>query len=611
MSENKRYSVVKLCVVKEPVASEWLGLIDELMLRVQSETPLCFMLVDSFLNPAISQAIAKFARVCLVKMSAEQIWLGPVINAFNAKEYLHALQTRLKHNNPTLALAESLFPDRALCIPYRTVNSLSAQLRKLIKSELHAQLSQSKMDLTIVNINTLKVQHHPLCLAVNKKQTFHQQIHSQITLANCPVNFNIDGGSRAIAPEQTVQNITPFVSPITGLITHIQALKASADNPVKIYSTAFFKKPAPQTDIKLANDSFVHTCMGKGVSHSQSQASALCEAIERYCAHYQGDEPLHLATKAQLDKRYYDFQQLVPYSESQYQNFTDQAHPDAQLKQAACRYNDQAVHWLPTWSLSENDHVYLPLTSCFANIPFDDQQFARWHSNGCAAGNTLEEAILQALFELIERDATAIWWYNRIERPEFDLRLIVPEHFALLNETLSPQHDFWVLDLTHDIGVPVMVAVGRNKNTQGFSFGFGCHLQKELAAQRALTELCQLIPIREQNDAPFDFNAVAVGAHLFPATHAQSQSTEYCSSGDIKLDIENIVKKLKALNLETLVLNYSREPLPIKTAKVFVPGLCHIWPQLDNVRLYQVAVSLGWLEKANCEQTINPQALYI
>jgi len=42
-------------------------------------------------------------------------------------------------------------------------------------------------------------------------------------------------------------------------------------------------------------------------------------------------------------------------------------------------------------------------------------------SNGCAAGNTLEEAIVQGFLELVERDAYAIWWYNRLQRPEVDL----------------------------------------------------------------------------------------------------------------------------------------------------------------------------------------------
>ena len=42
-------------------------------------------------------------------------------------------------------------------------------------------------------------------------------------------------------------------------------------------------------------------------------------------------------------------------------------------------------------------------------------------SNGCAAGNTIEEAIVQGFLELVERDSYAIWWYNRLQRAELDL----------------------------------------------------------------------------------------------------------------------------------------------------------------------------------------------
>ncbi|WP_051302921.1 YcaO-like family protein [Psychromonas aquimarina] len=611
IAQEENYSLLNLCGLSVESIDQWLSVTAQLHLSESLSSSVCFMLTDSFLNPEIINQLPADGDLCLIKVCGEKIWVGPLLSAADAPEYVTALQSRLQHNNPTLALAESLFPEQSLCIPYCEQDRLSVPQLQCIVHELNKQLSEQLERVVIIPLSTQQVQYHPVCLADNHQQAFSKQVNSAVKLQNCPVNFNIDGGSRAVDPQQTVQSIKPFISPITGLITHIQVLKECKNDPVKIYSTAFFKTPALKDSWKLDHSSFVHSCMGKGVSHIQSQASALCEAIERYSSHYQGDEPLHLSVKSKLDKRYYDFQQLVPYSQKQYQNFTDPSHSDSLLKQAAMPYQDQAVHWLPAWSLSEQQQVYLPLTHCLANIPFEDDQFARWHSNGCAAGNTLEEAVLQALFELIERDAAAIWWYNRTPRPEFNMDLIDPEHFSLLDATLSKEHDFWVLDLTHDIEVPVMVAVGRNKQTQGLSFGFGCHLQSELAAQRALTELCQLIPIRDQNGAPFDFNAVVEQPFLFPGDFPAAQSTDFTTSGDIKTDIENIVKKLKELNLETLVFNYSRDPLPIKAAKVFVPGLCHIWPQLANSRLYQAPVDLGWLESANTEETINQHALYI
>lgn len=606
--KNQHYAVVNLTENTAPALSLWLECFTQLeCLTCQYVT---FIVCDDLLNPALLAEVGKHDAVCIIKITGEQIRLVSLVGQHNTQQYFAKLQHRLAHNNPTLGLIATCFPDADLMSAYIANQPLTAMLLPILQQQLTNQLTAVKPQLTVINRASGAVEQHPISLINEHQADFKTQILSKITLTTCPAQFNKDGGSRTVCPQQTVDSITPFISPVTGLITHIQPLPDSLDKPVKIYTTAFFKKPAINRLANIDNGSFVHQCMGKGVSHNQSQASALCEAIERFSAHFQGDEPLHLSKPDVLAKRYYDFQQLVPYSVLQYQQFNDENHPDSLLKQAAIAYQGEAIHWLPTWSLTEHEQVHLPLTHCFANIPFDDDKFARWHSNGCAAGNTLEEAILQALFELIERDAVAIWWYNRIERPAFDLTRLDKDNLKVIDETLA-DHDYWVLDLTHDIEVPVMIAIGQHKQNGGLSFGFGCHLQSDLAAQRALTELCQLIPIRNQKDAPFDFDAVQPDAYLFPLDSIKTVSKDIESSGDIKLDIEMLVDKLQSLGLETLALDYSRAPLPIKSAKVFVPGLCHIWPQFDNQRLYQTPVKLGWLDKAYCEQTINQQALYV
>ncbi|WP_240650205.1 YcaO-like family protein [Pseudoalteromonas rubra] len=409
-------------------------------------------------------------------------------------------------------------------------------------------------------------------------------------------------------PELTNSKISPYINRCIGLINELSTLSNS--KAIKIYRSAFFK--CPNKSLPTLNvDAFNQTCLGKGVTHEQSKASALCEAIERKNAQYIGDEPSQVAQAQQLDARSYDFAQLLPYSEQQYACFSDPADSESQRKQAALPYNGEAVDWTPLWSLTRDEKVYVPTVCCFANTPFEEDRFGKWHSNGCAAGNNLEEAILQALFELLERDSTAIWWYNRLPRPQFELSGLDPDYLAPLHETITIEHDYWVLDLTMDTGVPVMAAIGRNKTTQGYVFGFGCHLKPEMAAQRALTELCQLIPIRDQNGAPFDFDAITDDSCLLPDAQAPRGSYKLTQSGDLKDDILAIVEQLHSLDMETLALDYSRSPIPLSTAKVFVPGLCHIWPQLGNPRLYQTPVKLGWLDKPLTEQTINQQGLYI
>ena len=79
------------------------------------------------------------------------------------------------------------------------------------------------------------------------------------------------------------------------------------------------------------------------------------------------------------------------------------------------------IEWSPVWSLRDQRFRYLPtsLLYFFYRGPGPYQVHA--DSNGCAAGNTLEEAIVQGFLELVERDAYAIWWYNRSQRAEVDL----------------------------------------------------------------------------------------------------------------------------------------------------------------------------------------------
>ena len=74
-------------------------------------------------------------------------------------------------------------------------------------------------------------------------------------------------------------------------------------------------------------------------------------------------------------------------------------------------------------------------------------------SNGCAAGNTLEEAIVQGFLELVERDSYAIWWYNRLQRPEVDLSQFDDSYVRDLQIQLAETgRRLWVLDITSDLG---------------------------------------------------------------------------------------------------------------------------------------------------------------
>jgi len=185
------------------------------------------------------------------------------------------------------------------------------------------------------------------------------------------------------------------------------------------------------------------------------------------------------------------------------------------------------LHWTLGWSLSAQEYVYFPAAYCYANTSFDDHVFSLYNHNGNSAGNTKEEAILQGTLELIERDAVAIWWYNRIPRPEISLEIIPVEQLEIINKTLLKEWDFWLLDISSDIEVVSSVAVGRNKQTDQFVLGFGTHLCPSIACHRALTEMYQLIVVKDEVSGPFDFSTIAAHPFLFPKRKSEKRMVEY------------------------------------------------------------------------------------
>ena len=119
-------------------------------------------------------------------------------------------------------------------------------------------------------------------------------------------------------------------------------------------------------------------------------------------------------------------------------------------------------------------------------------------SNGCAAGNTLEEAIVQGFLELVERDAYAIWWYNRLQRPEVDLGQFDDSYIRDLQAQLAETgRRLWVLDVTSDLGIPSFVAIlhWMQNSQENIEFGSGAHFDARIALLRALTELNQFLSI--------------------------------------------------------------------------------------------------------------------
>src|SRR5229473_2396754 len=297
------------------------------------------------------------------------------------------------------------------------------------------------------------------------------------------------GGYRTVSSRATVARFRKHVSPLTGVVTRLERIEADLPMNTNFYAAHNFSAPAQNVDelrAGLSGGSY-----GKGSTAEQGEASALMEAIERYSGIYQGDE-------IRATRRFTDFapgdailpNDVLLFSDAQSQPQQTPADDSTESQMTPASFDHSArIEWSPVWSLRDERFKYLPTSLLYF---FYRGPPAAYHvhadSNGCAAGNTLEEAIVQGFLELVERDAYAIWWYNRLQRAEVDLGQFDEAYIRDLKIQLAETgRRLWMLDVTSDLGIPSFVTITHwMENSQEFvEFGSGSYFDVRIAALRA------------------------------------------------------------------------------------------------------------------------------
>lgn len=228
-----------------------------------------------------------------------------------------------------------------------------------------------------------------------------------------------------------------------------------------------------------------HMCFGKGATLDHALASAACEAVERVTTWPRDDESYFDAATRILDDR--RFLHLDPRALPLPKPGTDFAPYD----------EDMLLSWVPAWCLLARAPILVPrtLTHLLA-VDETAQLFIDNRPNGSASGNTLTEAVLHALYELIERDSLCIFTYHALPAREIDPTSVSPAAGAVYAALLNAGVELRIRDCSSDLGVPVVHAYCYDRNggpQRGpvHVWGCGCHLDARIATERALFELVQ------------------------------------------------------------------------------------------------------------------------
>ncbi|HTW70855.1 MAG TPA: YcaO-like family protein [Acetobacteraceae bacterium] len=147
--------------------------------------------------------------------------------------------------------------------------------------------------------------------------------------------------------------------------------------------------------------------------------------------------------------------------------------------------------WTVAADLADGSPVRLPADCCFRRpAPRRDIDPPWPLSTGCGAGPDHLTATLHGLFELIERDAVALWW-----RGGQRARLVPPGVGAAVLAQLrggAVGRHTWLLDISSDLGVPVVAAASCNTGGFGLCYGHAAGATLAGAADAAVREMAQM-----------------------------------------------------------------------------------------------------------------------
>jgi ribosomal protein S12 methylthiotransferase accessory factor len=265
---------------------------------------------------------------------------------------------------------------------------------------------------------------------------------------------------RTNSPEETLEKVTKITKDIgltrTSNITDLDRLK------IPVYTSI---RP-------LAEEGAVSVYAGKGPTKEHAKVSSIMEAIERYSAEQQKEDSTII---------------------KKYEN--DCLDPEKLILPLHTSL-DEPIEWIKGYSIRKDNEIYIPANAVYHPYNTENvQHLFLSNTNGLASGNKLEEAIFHGMMEVIERDSWSIFEAYKKQVPEIDCTNTTNEYIHdLLKKFEDNNVSIKLLDLTSDIDIPTIGAVSEDlllKDPALLTLGIGTHLDPEIAAIRAITEVAQ------------------------------------------------------------------------------------------------------------------------
>jgi len=358
--------------------------------------------------------------------------------------------------------------------------------------------------------------------------------------------------------------------------------------------------------------------LGRGLTAEAAALSCLGEAVELVSACAWGNEEIAEATLDDVSDEALTLAELLLVSARQYKqrDIWNARHAGVMHLPASVDPKTPQA-WLPARRPADGAIRLVPANYALIGYGHEEGALAyAGNSNGCAAGETAQAASVAGFLELVERDATSIWWYGQHRRPMVDASDLpfareVNRWLTQLGRTCH------FIDISGDLGIPVVAAVSTNTDGSGVTLGFAARFDGEAAVEAALSELCQQVlvgclraPVADDRSQEGCRGRSGLNSAQLPflTGHRQGCLADLQPAIAAAPTVHHCIELCARHGLELLVLDLTRQAIGIPVVRVIVPGLRHTLPGFAPGRLYDVPARLGW-ERQPQEDDMNPLPL--
>jgi YcaO-like protein with predicted kinase domain len=368
-------------------------------------------------------------------------------------------------------------------------------------------------------------------------------------------------GQRAVSAEETCARMRPHLSRIG--LTRLANV------------TGLDRIGIPVWIAVRPNARGLSVAQGKGLDDPAARASALMESVEGWHA-----ESPRLATRLVRERDLRDEgEAVIPWE--------DLPRPRGSHMSA-----DRVIPWVRGRDLVTDRPTWVPyeMVHADATVPrLPGSGAFMLSTNGLASGNNAAEALLHALCEVVERDATSLWMAaGRTRRAEARMDLgSVPDPLLceLLARCTAAGLTVAAWDLTSDVGIATvraMISEGAHDLSLGqvpTAIGVGCHPDRRVAFGRAITEAAQsrLTAISGSRD---DLTREGYRTRTAGPDRGEPERTPRrfddlptIESDTVEADVHAILDRLAGRAGPVVAIDLSRDDLPVEVWRVVAAGL--------------------------------------